>query len=92
MIYDHYLTVREWSPNICHASDVIVHLMVWVRISGLPIDYYEHRVLTCLGNKLGKMIKVNKINLSKEIYVMKCVQVDLRQSLICLKLRESITT
>lgn len=28
MIYDHYLTAREWSPNFYHAGDAIEELAV----------------------------------------------------------------
>jgi hypothetical protein len=44
-IYDHYLTVKEWSPNFHPASDTIEKVAVWVRISGLPIEYYDSKVL-----------------------------------------------
>jgi hypothetical protein len=41
-IYDHYLTIREWStPNFHLSSDSIEKLAVLVRISGLPIEYYD---------------------------------------------------
>jgi hypothetical protein len=40
-IYDHYLTVKEWSPDFHPQSDTIKKVAVWVRISGLPIEFYE---------------------------------------------------
>ncbi|GAU30238.1 hypothetical protein TSUD_67900 [Trifolium subterraneum] len=44
-IYDHYLTVKEWSPNFHPTSDTIKEVAVWVRIAGLPIEYYDSRIL-----------------------------------------------
>jgi hypothetical protein len=43
-IYDHYLTVKAWSPNFHPQSDTIKNVAVWVRISGLPIEYYDAKV------------------------------------------------
>lgn len=44
LIYDHYLTMREWSPNFCPSNDVVEQLAMWVRVFGLPIDYYDQKV------------------------------------------------
>jgi hypothetical protein len=47
-IYDHYLTVKEWSPNFHPTSDTISKVVVWVQISGLP-----------LSDRIGKTVKVD---------------------------------
>jgi len=39
-IYDHYLKVKEWSPNFHPQSDTIQKVAVWVTIFGLPIEYF----------------------------------------------------
>lgn len=66
MIYDHYLTVRERSTNFFPNNNSIEKLAVQVRIYGLPIEYYDSRVLTRIGNQIGKTIKVDKTTLTKE--------------------------
>lgn len=43
-IYDHYLTIQK--------------VVVWVRISRLPIDYYDYRVLKHIINKIEITMKV----------------------------------
>lgn len=43
-IYDHYLTVQEWSPHFHSASDAIENVAVWVRMDGFPIEYYDAKV------------------------------------------------
>lgn len=37
LAYDHYLIVREWSPNFQPAQASIDKVVVWVRISEFPI-------------------------------------------------------
>lgn len=44
LIYDHYLIVREWSPNFYPSSESI-KVAGWVRFSGLPLEYYDSRIL-----------------------------------------------
>ncbi|GAU35495.1 hypothetical protein TSUD_384500 [Trifolium subterraneum] len=83
-IYDHYLTVKEWSPNFHPASDTIKELAVWLRISGLPIEYYDSRILNFIDNRVGKTVKVDKNTLTQERgkYARLCVQVNLTKPLL----------
>ncbi|KAK2399216.1 zinc ion binding / nucleic acid binding protein [Trifolium repens] len=85
-IYDHYLTVREWSPNFHPQSDTIKKVAVWVRISGLPIEYYDARVLKRIGNTIGTTMKVDKNTLMQERgkYARICVEVDLTKALLAM--------
>jgi hypothetical protein len=85
-IYDHYLTVKEWSPNFHPASDTIKEVAVWVRISGLPIEYYDVQILHFIGDRVGKTVKVDKNTWSHERgkYARLCVQVDLTKPLLAM--------
>jgi hypothetical protein len=85
-IYDHYLTVKEWCPNFHPQSDTIRKVAVWVRISGLPIEYYDSKVLRHIGNKIGSTIKVDKNTLMQERgkYARICVEVDLTSPLLAM--------
>jgi hypothetical protein len=85
-IYDHYLTVREWSPNFHPASDTIKSVAVWIRVSGLPIEYYDTKVLNFIGNRVGKTVKVDKNTLQQERgkYARLCVEVNLTKPLLAM--------
>ncbi|PNX84577.1 hypothetical protein L195_g040639, partial [Trifolium pratense] len=85
-IYDHYLTVKEWSPNFHPASDTIEKVAVWVRISGLPIEYYDAKVLHFIGDRIGKTVRVDKNTLTQERgkYARLCVEVDLTNALLAM--------
>jgi hypothetical protein len=59
---------------------------VWVRFSGLPIEYYDANLLTSIGNRIGRTVKVDKNTLMQERgkYARLCVQVDLSQPLLAM--------
>lgn len=59
LIYDHYVTVREWDPNF-HSSSAAIDKVVWVRVSRLPIDYYDVKILHYTGDRIDKTIRLNK--------------------------------
>ncbi|KAK2378486.1 zinc ion binding / nucleic acid binding protein [Trifolium repens] len=85
-IYDHYLTVKEWSPNFHPESDTIKEVAVWVRITGLPIEFYDSKILNFIGNRVGKTVKVDKNTLTQERgkYARLCVQVNLTEPLLAM--------
>lgn len=86
LIYDHYLTLREWSRNFHPESASISRVAVWVRFSGLPIEYYDARTLHAIGDRIGKTIKVDKNTLKTERgkYARICVEVDLKNPLLAM--------
>ncbi|WJX16517.1 hypothetical protein P8452_06530 [Trifolium repens] len=84
LIYDHYLIVRQWSPNFYPNEATIDSASVWVRIPDLPIEYYDAKVLHFIGDRIGKMVKVDKNTLFQERgkYARLCVEVDLTKTLL----------
>ncbi|XP_058749521.1 uncharacterized protein LOC131622500 [Vicia villosa] len=85
-IYDHYLTVKAWSPDFHPKCDTIKSVAVWVRIAELPIEYYDSRVLHHIGDNIGKTIKVDKNTGMHERgkYARICVEVDLTKPLVAM--------
>lgn len=60
LIYDHYLTVREWTRNFRPERGTIDKVVVWVRLQELPIQYYDSDFLHSVGDQIGRTIKVDK--------------------------------
>ncbi|XP_058764829.1 uncharacterized protein At4g02000-like [Vicia villosa] len=83
-IYDNYLTVKEWSPDIHLESAIIKEVAVWIRISGLPIEYYDSKVLHVIGDLVGRTIKVDKNTLQRERgkYARIYIEVNVSQPLL----------
>lgn len=61
MIQNHYLAVQTWKSNFNPWTDKIENLAIWVRLPGLPVDYYDKKFFYNLGNKIGKAIKVDEM-------------------------------
>ena len=58
--------MKEWNPEFYPGSDTIENMAVWVRIFGIPIKYYDARVLKFIGNIIDKMVEVDKNTLMQE--------------------------
>ncbi|XP_058746366.1 uncharacterized protein LOC131619270 [Vicia villosa] len=85
-IYDHYLTVKEWTPDFHPENDSIVNVAVWIRISGLSVEYYDPKVLHVIGNLVGRTVKVDKNTLQSERgkCARICVEVDISKPLLAM--------
>jgi hypothetical protein len=93
LIYDHYLIAREWRPNFHPSNATIEKVVVWVRISELPIEYYDAKILHYIGNRIGKTVKVDRNTLFQERgkYARVCVEVDLNKPLLAMfELKEEV--
>ncbi|XP_058769477.1 uncharacterized protein LOC131643301 [Vicia villosa] len=85
-IYDHYLTIKEWTPNFHPKKDTIVNVAVWIMISGLPIEYYDPKLLHVIGDLARRTIKVDKNTLQHERgkYARICVKVNISKPLLAM--------
>jgi len=62
------------------ANTMIVSTMpVWVRLHGLPLHFWHHKVLMAIGNSLGKFLKMDEDRAIRGIFMFAriCVEVDL---------------
>ena len=48
LIYDHYLMVRPWDPNLDPKDMEIDNMAMWIRIPSLPVKVFNHNFLTFL--------------------------------------------
>ncbi|KAH9706368.1 hypothetical protein KPL70_012184 [Citrus sinensis] len=53
------LFVQPWTPNFDCFSNELTSTMVWVRLPGMAIQYYDKCNLRRLGNKIGDVIKID---------------------------------
>ncbi|CAN1135614.1 hypothetical protein LINPERHAP2_LOCUS8956 [Linum perenne] len=84
LVGDHYVISEEWRPNFEPGYSQINHIRVWVRLPGLPLEYFDAAVLRILGDKLGTTIRVDGTTLlgSRGNYVRLCIEVDLHKPLV----------
>jgi hypothetical protein len=48
MIFDHYLVVPAWTPDFDPKKVSIDRTLIWVRILGLGMEYYDESVFRAL--------------------------------------------
>nr|KYP57514.1 Uncharacterized protein At4g02000 family [Cajanus cajan] len=84
MIADHYILVQRWRPFFTITSTQTRKVAAWIRIIGLPIELYNDRFLWRVGNKLGSMLKIDKLTSihSRGKFARICVEVNLNKKLV----------
>ena len=58
---DQYLHVQAWEADFHPHIAKITKTAVWIRLEQLPIGYYHPEFLKYMGQKLGKLLKVDAI-------------------------------
>ncbi|XP_031120209.1 uncharacterized protein LOC116023354 [Ipomoea triloba] len=84
MILDHYLIVKEWVPNFDPMSDATEKVLVWVRFSNLPVEYYNLLTMRKIGNKLGRTVRIDHTTslVSRGKFARVCIEIDITKPLI----------
>ncbi|KAI7998176.1 Uncharacterized protein LOK49_LG10G01282 [Camellia lanceoleosa] len=80
----HFIAVRKWELEF-QATHFCTHsTVVWARLTGLPIEFFDRSILQKIGAKLGTLLKidVHTENGNKWRFSRLCVQVDLSKPLI----------
>ena len=93
MVMDHYLIVKEWSPNFDPMIDSTERVLVWVRFPCLQIEYYDQDFLMKVGEKIGKPIRIDQTTglVSRGKFARLCVEVDITKPLLSkFKLRRRV--
>nr|XP_023891840.1 uncharacterized protein LOC112003850 [Quercus suber] len=58
-IGEHFLSIRPWEPNFKPSTANISSVAVWIRLTELPIEYYELDVLKQIGKAIGNVLKID---------------------------------
>jgi len=84
MMFDHYLTVQEWSEEFASPTAKVENTMVWIRFSGLNLFYYDESVSMAMASTVGRPIKVdtNTLDVTRGRYVRVCVEVNLNKPVV----------
>ncbi|CAN1273486.1 hypothetical protein LINPERPRIM_LOCUS15066 [Linum perenne] len=84
MVGDHYVVIQNWRPYFQPEDSTISTLRVWVRLPGVPLEYYDATILTIIGNKIGKTVRLDNTTLegSRGNFARICVEVDLAKPLL----------
>nr|POF26960.1 uncharacterized protein CFP56_40733 [Quercus suber] len=82
-IGEHFLSIRLWEPNFHPATANVSSIAVWIRLNGLPIEYYHAEALHQIGKTIGNVLRVDTHTASETRgrFARLCVQVDVNKLL-----------
>ena len=80
---DQYLHMQAWEADFHPHIAKITKTTVWIRLVQLPIEYYHPEFLKYVGQKLGKLLKVDAITSAaiRGRYARICVQINIANPL-----------
>ncbi|CAN1187907.1 hypothetical protein LINPERPRIM_LOCUS32120 [Linum perenne] len=84
MVNDHYVVIQEWRPYFQPEETSLSTLRVWVRLSGIPFEYFDSAILKLIGDRIGKTVRIDHTTLegSRGNFARICVEVDLSKPLL----------
>lgn len=83
IIAGQYLTIHKWRPGFVPATEVITRMAIWVRILGVPIEYFNVWAMRMIGSLLGKLLKID-VNTNSQYrgkFARICVEIDVTKPL-----------
>ncbi|CAL8995956.1 unnamed protein product, partial [Prunus brigantina] len=54
-----YAVVKKWRPNFCAAKAHVSRITVWVRLSGMGVEFFNYETIKCIGDLIGSSYKVD---------------------------------
>jgi hypothetical protein len=84
LIFDHYLSVKPWTPDFVAAHAKIDTTMVWIRISGLGMQFFDESIILTLASGIGRPIRVdmNTVDMYRGRFARVCVEIDLDKPVV----------
>jgi hypothetical protein len=78
------LALERWRKNFKPNRDTVSKATVWIRLPGLPNEYWERDMVIDIPSKAGKPIAVdvNTEELLKGAFAHACVEIDLTKPLV----------
>ena len=83
-IGEHFLSIRPWEPDFRPETASVTSVAVWVRLNGLPIEYYNSEAFYYIGKTISNVLRVDTQTATEARgrFVRMCVQIDMEKPLI----------
>ncbi|CAN1146386.1 hypothetical protein LINPERHAP2_LOCUS15218 [Linum perenne] len=83
-IREHYIVPCMWQEGFDPCTDTLSQTLVWVCLPGLPLEFFTKTLLRRIGDKIGKLVRIDSTTLAMERgnYARICVRVDLSKKLL----------
>ena len=69
-IGEHFLAIKPWEPYLKASEAKLTSVAVWVRLSELPIEFYDASVLKEIGSVIGPVLRIDSYTTSRPEEVM----------------------
>lgn len=71
------LSVRKWSPNMELNDSFFESALVWVRLPGLPLEYWVEDVFLGIANSFGELVVIDPMTAARKrlVYARICVNI-----------------
>ncbi|BFG14285.1 hypothetical protein CerSpe_005590 [Prunus speciosa] len=79
-----YVVVQKWRPNFCAAEEHVSRITVWVRLSGMGVEFFNAETIKCIRDLIGSSYKVDvhTVGQMRGKFARVCVEIDLNMPLI----------
>ncbi|XP_065634508.1 uncharacterized protein LOC136069677 [Quercus suber] len=79
-----FLAIRKWEPEFKAEEATLSSVAVWIRLPGLPIEFYEPTILKKIGRAIGPVLRIDSFNANgaRRRFARLCVQIIIDQPLI----------
>ena len=73
------LAIEEWRPNFKPQRDQVNKAMVWMRMPGLSIEYWERDIVLTIATNSGRPVEVDlcTAKLERGAFARVCVEAQL---------------
>lgn len=80
-IFCTFLSVQRWEPNFIPSRAKQTLTAIWVRLPELPTEFYDEKILSKVGNKIGRLLKVDACTSAvlRGRYAIICVELPLNK-------------
>lgn len=59
------LVLRKWQPNLNMNDSLFTQVPVWVKLLGLPLEYWAERIFSGITNSFGELLFIDPVTTSK---------------------------
>lgn len=83
-LFDNYIVTQRWRPDFDPKSSKMEKMAVWVRLPGLPVEYFREDVIRMILEHVGTPLKLDKTTVCVERgrFARATVEIDLSKPLV----------
>lgn len=76
--------VQRWVPEFNSRTAKISKMTVWVRLSGLYVEYFKDDIIRSILDNVGKLLKLDRATMAREKcrFARAAIEVDLNKPLV----------